>query len=55
VKCFRLPEAETEPGFKVLFFLAFGVECEAIWTGMLQWLAAVHPFAKDEQAEIASL
>ena len=39
----------------VLFFLAFGVEGEAIWTGMLQGFAAVHSFVQDEKGEGASL
>jgi hypothetical protein len=50
-----LPEAETEQEVKALFFLAFGVECEAIWTGMLQWFAIVHRFVQDEKGETASL
>jgi hypothetical protein len=55
VKCFRLPEPEAEPEIMVLFFLAFGVEGEAIWTGMLQGFAAVHSFTQDEECEGTSL
>ena len=54
MKCFRLPEAETEPEIMVLFFLAFCVEGETIRAGMLQGFAAVHSFTKDEKGKGAS-
>ena len=55
MKGLRLPEAEAEPEIMVLFFLAFGVEGEAIWTRILQGFAAVHSFVEDEKGEGASL
>ena len=39
----------------IFFLLGGGVESEAIWTGLLQWFAAVHSFAQDEKGEVTSL
>ena len=55
MKCFRLPEAKTDPVEMVLFLLGRGVEGETIWAGMLHGFAAIHAFTEDEESERASL
>jgi hypothetical protein len=55
VKCFRLPEAKTNPVKMVLFGLICCIEDEAIRAGMFKGLAAVHSFAQDEKGERATL
>ncbi len=39
----------------ILFLLGGSIVSEAIWTGLLQWFAAVHSFIQDEEGERASL
>jgi hypothetical protein len=50
-----LPESEADPVKMIFFGLLSGVECEAIWAGLLHWFAAVHSFVQDEEGEGASL
>ena len=50
-----LPESEADPVIMIFFGLISGVECEAIWAGLLHWFAAVHSSIQDEESERTSL